>query len=86
MHVAGARRRRYRLNGTPWAPLSQDLMPSKPEPKQHSWLIYRIRGTPAAFVGHVEAPDEQTAIKKAFEELKITDPDQQRRLVAKRST
>jgi hypothetical protein len=28
------------------------------------------------------APDEATAIKKAIEEFKITDPERQRRLIA----
>jgi hypothetical protein len=33
-------------------------------------------------IGHVEAPDAETAIKKAIEEFKITDPERQRRLIA----
>jgi hypothetical protein len=44
------------------------------EPKQSgkqeiSWNVFRIRGTPAPFVGIVEAPDEGSAIKRAIEEL-----------------
>jgi hypothetical protein len=33
-------------------------------------------------IGHVEAPDEESAIKRAIEEFKITDPKRQRRLIA----
>jgi hypothetical protein len=51
---------------------------------EYSWSIYRIRGTPAAFVGIVEAPDERAALKKAIEEYKITDAEQQKRLIARR--
>jgi hypothetical protein len=29
---------------------------------------------PAKLLGHVEAPDEETAIKKAIEEFDIADP------------
>jgi hypothetical protein len=33
------------------------------------WAIYHIRGTPAQFVGIVyDAPNEESAIKKAIEE------------------
>jgi hypothetical protein len=51
---------------------------------EYSWSIYRIRGTPAAYIGIVETPDEKAALKKAIEEFKITDAEQQRRLVARR--
>jgi hypothetical protein len=50
--------------------------------KEYSWNVYRLRGTPAQFIGSVEAPDEATAIKKAIEEFKITDPVMQKRLIA----
>jgi hypothetical protein len=39
-------------------------------------------GTSARFIGTVEAPDEKTAIKKAIAAYEITDPEQQKRLVA----
>jgi hypothetical protein len=32
-------------------------------------FIYHIKGTPAALLGHVEAPDEETATKKAIEDF-----------------
>jgi hypothetical protein len=49
-----------------------------------TWYVYRLRHTPATFVGVVEAPDAETAIKKAIEQFNITDPQQQKRLVAQR--
>jgi hypothetical protein len=41
------------------------------EPQQHSWQIYHLRGTPAQYLGLVEAPDEQAAVKKAIVELNV---------------
>jgi hypothetical protein len=49
----------------------------------HSWAIYHIRGTPAPFIGIVEAPDEQSAIAKAIQQFGITG-EQQKRLLARR--
>jgi hypothetical protein len=46
------------------------------------WRISLIKATPARLIGHVAAPDEASAIKKAIEEFKITDPERQRRLIA----
>jgi hypothetical protein len=51
-------------------------MPSK------RWRISLIKATPARLIGHVEAPDAESAIKKAIEEFKITDPYGRRRLIA----
>jgi hypothetical protein len=52
--------------------------------KEFSWDIYRLRGTPAVYIGSLHAPDENSAIKKAIEEFRITDTEQQKRLVAQR--
>jgi hypothetical protein len=59
-------------------------MPKKAVPNKelYSWDIFRLRGTPAAFIDSVEAPDEQTAVKKATDEYQITNPEQQKRLIA----
>jgi hypothetical protein len=46
------------------------------------WRISLIKAMPARLLGHVEAPDEESAIKKAIEEFKITDQPRQRRLIA----
>jgi hypothetical protein len=50
----------------------------------HTWAISRIKGTPAVEIGWVDAPDAETAIKEAIERYGITDPEQQKRLVARR--
>jgi hypothetical protein len=40
--------------------------PKKPAPtaprEQHRWAIYRLKGTPAALLGHVEALDETRSL------------------------
>jgi hypothetical protein len=58
--------------------------PKQTESTEYSWSIYRLRGTPAAFIGIVDAPDEASAIKKAIEDYNITDPEGQKRLIAQR--
>ena len=47
------------------------------------WEISRIKGTPAAILGRIAAPDADSAIKKWIEAYGITDPEQQQRLVAR---
>jgi hypothetical protein len=34
--------------------------------KDYRWRIYRLRGTPAEYLGSVYAPDETSAIKQAI--------------------
>jgi hypothetical protein len=50
----------------------------------HSWIVYRVRGTPAQLIAIVyDAPDEQSAINKAIAEFGV--PENQRdRLIARR--
>jgi hypothetical protein len=52
-------------------PEKKPLAPSAPSGKQYMWSIYHIKGTPAALLGRVEAPNEETAIKKAIDEFQI---------------
>jgi hypothetical protein len=50
------------------------------------WEVYRpIKGSPGAFIGVVEAPDETLALKAAIEEFGIVNPDQQKRLFVLRA-
>jgi hypothetical protein len=51
---------------------------SEGEPRRS---ISLIKATPARLIGHVVAPDEESAIKKAIDEFKITDPYTKRRLM-----
>ena len=49
------------------------------------WEVYRpIKGSPGAFIGVVEAPNETSALKAAIEEFAIVNPDQQKRLFVRR--
>jgi hypothetical protein len=62
-------------------PLAKQPSPSSSKPTR--WNIYHITGTPAKLLGYVEAPDEESAIKQAIEEFKIS-PALQKRLLAQR--
>jgi hypothetical protein len=56
-------------------------VPKKPT----QWEVYRpIKGSPGAFIGVVEAPDETSALKAAIKEFGIVNPDQQKRLFVRR--
>jgi len=57
-------------------------MPKRPATKLYEWRIIRIKASPAAVIGHVQAPDAEQAIKEAIREFGITDPEHQKRLAA----
>jgi hypothetical protein len=50
-----------------------------------TWAISHIKSTPALPIGHIEAPDAESAIKEAIKKFGITDPDQQAKLAARRT-
>jgi hypothetical protein len=53
--------------------------------KSLQWEVYRpIEGSPGAFIGIVEAPDETSALKTAIEEFGISNPEHQNRLFVRR--
>jgi hypothetical protein len=54
------------------------------KPILHYWRIYLIRKR-GELLGSVEAPDQKSAIAAAIEKYNITDPEQQKRLVAARA-
>ena len=56
-------------------------MPKKPI----EWEVSRpLKGSPGAFIGIVEAPDETSALKAAIEEFGIVNPEYQQRLFVRR--
>jgi hypothetical protein len=54
-------------------------------PTNYRWRIIHLSDLPAKTLGYVEAPDSETAIKRAVEEFKITDVQAQERVLAERS-
>ena len=60
-------------------------MPKKSiQNKLIQFKVYRLKGSPAAFIGIMHAPDEKAALKAAIKEFEIT-PEQQNRLLIRRS-
>jgi len=57
---------------------------AKEPTKLATWAIVRIKGTPAAVIGHVKAADAASAIEEAIKRFGISEPEQQRRLAARR--
>jgi hypothetical protein len=56
-----------------------------PSKKLFRWRITRLKASPAALIGYVEAADEEQAIRTAIREFEITNPEHQKRLVAQRA-
>ena len=51
--------------------------------REIDWRISRISGKRSVYLGVIRAPkDQAAAIKAAIKRFEITDPEQQRRLVA----
>jgi hypothetical protein len=49
-----------------------------------TWAISRLKATPTVTIGHVEAPDAESAIKEAIKKFGISDREQQSQLAARR--
>jgi 1,2-phenylacetyl-CoA epoxidase PaaB subunit len=48
----------------------------------YEWRVVRLKKSPAALIGYVNAPDQKQAIAKAIDAFGITDPQRQARLSA----
>ena len=46
---------------------------SKPRERLFRWRATLIKGTPAKYLGHVDAPDEEAARAQAAEEFNVSD-------------
>ena len=46
---------------------------SKPRERLFRWRATLIKGTPAKFLGHVDAPDEETARRQAAKEFNVSE-------------
>jgi hypothetical protein len=68
---------------SPAAVINSHCAPVSKKPTQ--WEVYRpIKGSPGAFIGIVEAPDETSALKTAIEEFGIINPEHQNRVFVRR--
>ena len=59
-------------------------MTTKPKAKEPEWEITHIRGKAAVHIGYVHEPDEKSAIVAAIREYKIVEPNDLKRLAARR--
>jgi hypothetical protein len=49
-------------------------MAKKSQPlDMHTWAITHIKGTPAVTIGHVDAPDAESAIEDAIKQFGIKE-------------
>jgi len=53
--------------------------------KVSEWLVYRLGGAKAAYVGLVKAPNQETALAVAYEEFEIA-PAERRRIIVRRTS
>ena len=52
--------------------------PVTPNTPLYEWRIIRLKKTPAALIGYVDAPDQEQAIAKAVESFRIREQDRWR--------
>ena len=46
---------------------------TKPQERLFHWRATLIKGTPAKYLGYVDAPDEETARKEAAKEFNVSE-------------
>jgi hypothetical protein len=66
-------------------PSKQSSKPSS-KPGEVAWIVTRLTGTPARYVGRVFAANEADAIQRAIDEFRIWNPEMQKKLSARRET
>jgi hypothetical protein len=54
--------------------------------KATEWLVYRIGGPRAAFLGHVTAPNRETALVRAYDEFNVTTPAERKRIIVQETS
>jgi hypothetical protein len=54
--------------------------------KATDWLVYRLGGARAAFLGQVTAPTREAALQAAFDEFVITSPAERKRIIVQRTS
>jgi hypothetical protein len=59
-------------------PMRERKRKRRPERRVATWQISRLRGTPAAFIGLVDAPDAASAKERAIKQFDIRPQDRDR--------
>lgn len=49
----------------------------------HDWLVYRLGGPKATFLGHVTAPNLEMALVVAYDEFNVTTPAEWERMIVR---
>ena len=50
------------------------------------WLVYRLGGAKATLLGHVTAPNRETALARAYDEFNVTTPAERKRIIVQRTS
>lgn len=53
--------------------------------KVTEWLVYRVGGAKAAYLGSVRAPNRETALALAYDEFEVA-PAMRRRIIVQRTS
>jgi hypothetical protein len=54
--------------------------------KSTEWLGYRLGGPRATFLGHVTAPNEATALARAYDEFGVASEAERKRIIVQRTS
>jgi hypothetical protein len=79
-HFAHVRNRTY------IQPVSASKRTADRSAKAMEWLVYRLGGPKATLLGHVTAPNRETALAIAYDELGITTPAERKRIIVQRTS